>query len=194
MGSQASAVISASGVKTSEQWNLFCSWLQSRNVQTSDSPTSPRIITPSRGLPKHLYFFCVWLTAGILPLPHHPISCSRKLWQSRRPLTAQHRSSDGERKVVVGAKPPGTPGESPQRHLSQHGLSCLRPLWFSLELQAGIMGDCDVALSLALMGPSGPLQRNADLSAPENQNHVQGAGLNGLKRGLTSPGRTPLLE
>lgn len=56
VGSQASAVISASGVKTSEQWNLFCSWLQSRNVQTLDSPTSPRIITPSRGLPKHLFF------------------------------------------------------------------------------------------------------------------------------------------
>lgn len=28
VGSQASAVISAPGMKTSEQWNLFCSWLQ----------------------------------------------------------------------------------------------------------------------------------------------------------------------
>lgn len=96
--------------------------------------------------------------------------------------------------VVVGAEPPRAPAEDPQRHQSQHDLSRLRPSWCWLELQARIMGDYDVALSLALMGPSGPLQRNADLSAPENQNRVQGAWLNGWKRGLTSPGRTPLLE
>lgn len=94
-------------------------------------------------------------------------------WWEQRPQGSSRRSTE--------ASEPAWPG-------------CLRPSWCSLELQAGIMGDCDVAVSLALMGPSGPLQRNADLSAPENQNRVQGAGLNGWKRGLTSPGRTPLLE
>lgn len=52
-----------------------------------------------------------------------------------------------------GSRAPRTPAEDLQRHLRQHGLACLRPSWCSLELQARIMGDYDVALSLALMGP-----------------------------------------
>lgn len=40
------------------------------------------------------------------------------------------------------------------------------------------------------MRGSGLLQRNADLSAPENQNRVQGAWPGSWRRSPTSPGRT----
>jgi hypothetical protein len=51
-----------------------------------------------------------------------------------------------------------------------------------------------ISPALALMRQSGPLQRNVDLSAPENQSPIQGAGPGGWQRGPTPPGRTRHLE
>ena len=67
---------------------------------------------------------------------------------------------------------------------------CLRPSWRPQELQAEVQADCYCWFHELWWCRSWPLRRNVDLSAPENQNQVQGAWPGCWRRGPISLGRT----
>ena len=96
VGSQASAVISASGVKTSRQWNLFCSWLQITPCRLrTHRRSSPPNTTPGRRASRGTSTLLPVFLAGSQLAPLPPCGPRPRAQKMKEPSTRWGQSPAG---------------------------------------------------------------------------------------------------